>query len=99
MLIENRWNIILRRLWASQLPSICLGVLHAAFYSRTDHGQFQLRKDCAHLDECLAHRIDVAALAVDGDAADNDQAEALGLDDVHDLAQLFCAAAQSAGPS
>ena len=58
MLVENRRDILTIRWPASYTFPICPGVLHAAADSLSDHGQFQLRKHAAHLNEGLAHGID-----------------------------------------
>ena len=68
-------------------------VCHSAFYPCPDDGQFQLRKNGAHLDKGLAHGIDLPVPAIDGDAADDDETEVFALHQLDDLTELLGAPA------
>lgn len=52
-----------------------LGVPHATAYSGPDDGKLEFRENRTHLDEGLAHRIDVAVSAIDRDTAHNNQSD------------------------
>ena len=95
MLIEHRRDIVLRGWPPSQLSAIRLGVLHAAAHTGADHLQFQFREDACHLQEGGGHGVELSGAAVDSDAADDDQTQVFIADDIYDIAQLFCAAAQA----
>jgi len=96
MLVEDRWYVVLRGLRSADLLALGLCVLHSAANSVADHGQLQLRKDATHLDECLAHGVDLALPAIHRDAAHDHQPKVLVLHDIQYLAQLLGAAAQTA---
>lgn len=89
MLVEDRRDVILCGWAASDFDAFFLGISHAAAYSSPDDGKLKFRENCTHLDEGLAHGIDVAVPAVNHDTAHDDESELLSLDDLHDLAKLL----------
>ena len=68
------------------LPTFSLGVRYSAFYPCPNNGQFQLRKNGAHLDKGLAHGVNLPVAAVHGDAAHNHQPQPLCFDGMDDFA-------------
>ena len=89
MLVEDRRDIVFRGRAASDFDAFLFGIPHTTAYSGPDDGKLKLRENSTHLDEGLAHGIDVPVPAVNGDTAHNDQPELLSLDDLHDLAKLL----------
>ena len=96
MLIEYRRNAVLCGFRSSDAFAFGFCVLHAASDSVADHAKFQLCEDAAHLDEGLAHGINVAVSAINRDTADDNQPELLSLDDLHDLAKLLRGSGEAA---
>ena len=90
MLVEDRWDIVLCGRAASNLDALLFGVPHTTAYSSTYDGELKLRENRTHLNESLAHGIDVAVSAIDRDTAHDNESELLLLDDLHDLAKLLC---------
>ena len=86
MAVERGRDVLLRGLRSADAFALGFGVRHAGFHPRTDHRQFQLRKDCAHLDERLAHRINLPVPAIHRDASDDNQTQVLLLDGFDDAA-------------
>ncbi len=95
MLVEKRRDVILGCLRPSYLFILLLGVCHAGLHPGPDDRQFKFCRDCRHLDKGLAHGVYIACPAVDCDAAEDLQLHPLAFDDVDDLTELLCAAAQS----
>ena len=95
MLVEDCRDAVLRGMGSAYLFAFALGVCHPGLYSGPDDGKFQFGKHCAHLNECLAHRLDVPVPAINRDAAEDFQTQMLRLDDVDDFAELLCASAQT----
>ena len=67
-------------------------VRHAGFDTGANHGKFQLAEYTRHLQKRFAHRVGLTVVTVDGNGADDLQAEALFADNVDDLAELLCGA-------
>lgn len=80
MLVEDRRDIVFRGRAASDFDAFLFGIPHAAAYSGPDDGKLKLREYRTHLDEDLAHGIDVAVLAINRDAAHDDHPELPGID-------------------
>lgn len=95
MFVENGRDVVLRCLRSADPAALLFGIRHARLHSGPDDRKFQLREHSRHLNEGLAHGINVALAAVDHNAAHNFQPHVLALDDVHNLTELLCAAAQS----
>lgn len=96
MLEEHSRDTILRCLWPADFLAFDFCVGHARFHAGADHGEFELAEYSCHLQKCLAHGISLTVTAVDGDAADNLQAEMLFSDDVDDFAELLRGSGQTA---
>lgn len=79
MLVKDRRNIIFGGRAPSNFDAFLLGIPHAAMYSCTDDRKLKLREYRTHLDEDLAHGIDVAVLAINRDAAHDDHPELPGI--------------------
>lgn len=95
VLVEDCGNVILCGLRSADLAVLLLCIPNSAADSGSDDGKLQLCKHSRHLNEGLAHGINVAFSAVDHNAAYNLQPHVLALDDVHNLTELLGAAAQS----
>ena len=95
MLVEYRRNVILCRVRSADLLSFALGIRHAGLHSGPDDGEFQFSEDRTHLNEGLAHRLDVPVPAINSDASEDFQTQMLGLDDVDDFAELLRRTAQT----
>ena len=96
MPVEDGRNIFLRRFLPADFLSLSFGILHTGSDPCAEHGKFQFGEYCTHLNECLAHGIDIPVAAVDGNAAEDDQAQVFLLDDVHNFAELLRTAGESA---
>lgn len=96
MLEKYAGDVLLGAARSADSAPLGSGIRHAAFHPCPDDGQFQFGKYCAHLDERLTHGVDLAAAAINRDAAHNHKAKVLSLDDLHNLTQLLRAAAQAA---
>ena len=86
VLPEYGGDVRLAAFSSPNLPPLSLGVRHSAFYPCPDEGQFQLRKNGAHLDKGLAHGVNLPVAAVHGDAAHNHQPQSLCFDGMDDFA-------------
>lgn len=95
MLIKDCWNIILSCQWSAYPVSLFPGVYHARLHSGSDDGKLQFCEYSRHLNEGLAHGVNVASATINGDASNNHQAHMLALDDIHDFAKLLCASGQA----
>ena len=91
--VECWRDIVLGGLGSADGVTFGFGVRHAGFHPCTQDGQFQFRKNPTHLNERLAHGVNFAAAAINGDGTYNDEPQALLIDDADDLAQLLGAAA------
>ena len=92
---EGCWNVLCGHWWSPDLGALGLRVCHTAFDAGTNHLEFKLGEDACHLQEGGRHSIEFPAAAINGDAADDDQAQMLVLDDVDNRAQLLCAAGET----
>lgn len=86
MLVENRRNIVLCRGFSADLLAFALGVGYAGLDSCPDDGEFQFSEYGRHLNKRLAHRVDFAVSAINGNASEDFQTHMLGLDDIDDFA-------------
>ena len=91
VLIKHSRDIILGCLRSANPVSLLLSIRHARLHSCPDDGQLQLCEHSRHLNEGLAHGVNVALATVNGDASHNLQAHMLALDDVDNLTELLCA--------
>lgn len=86
MLVEYRRDIILRGGLASNPVALGTGVGEATTHTSPQDRQLQFREHGAHLDECLAHGIDLSIAAINRDGADDDQPHVLFFDGADDFA-------------
>ena len=91
MLVENRRDVILGGVGSANPASLLLGIRHARLHSRPDDGKLQFSEHSRHLNEGLAHWINVTLATVNGDATNNLQAHMLALDDIDNLTELLSA--------
>ena len=91
MLVENRRDVVFCGVGSANPAPLLLSIRHARLHSGSDDGQLQLCKHSRHLNEGLAHGVNVTLATVDGDATNNLQAHMLALDDVDNLTELLCA--------
>jgi len=74
---ELYWDVLLRHARSANLRTLGLCILHTAAYTRPDDAQLQLCEYRAHLNERLAHRVNLSCAAIDCDAADDYQPQPL----------------------
>lgn len=89
---EYGGDVLFRRGAAPDLLALGFCVRHAGFDTGANHGKFQLAEYTRHLQKRFAHRVGLTVVTVDGNGADDLQAEALFADNVDDLAELLCGA-------
>ena len=66
MLVENRRNVILGGVWSTHMLALLLGIRHARLHSGSDDGKLQFCEHSRHLNEGLAHGINVTLATVNG---------------------------------
>ena len=89
MLVENRRDVIFGGVGSANPAPLLLGIRHARLHSGSDDGKLQFCEHSRHLNEGLAHGVNVTLATVNGDATNNLQAHMLALDDVHNLTELL----------
>ena len=66
MLVENRRDVILGGVGSANPAPLFLGIRHARLHSGSDDGKLQFCEHSRHLNEGLAHGINVTLATVNG---------------------------------
>ena len=91
MLVENRRDVILGGVWSTHMLALLLGIRHARLHSGSDDRKLQLCEHSRHLNERLAHGVNVPTATVNGDATNYLKSHMLALDDIDNLTELLSA--------
>lgn len=86
---EYGGDVVFRRGAAPDQLAFGFCVRHAGFDAGANHGKLQLAEHASHLQKRFAHWVGLTVVTVDGNGADDLQAEALFADNIDDLAELL----------